>query len=35
VGLVGDVFRPQWLASGDFAAIEARVAAIRSAIARG
>ena len=33
VGLVGDIFRPNWLAAGDFAAIEARVRAIRKSIA--
>ncbi|MBX7084238.1 MAG: 2-dehydro-3-deoxyphosphogluconate aldolase, partial [Nannocystaceae bacterium] len=36
VGMVGDVFRPQWLAEGDFDAVQARVAAYRElAQARG
>lgn len=32
VGMVGDVFRPQWLAAGDFDAIHARVAAFRATV---
>lgn len=32
VGLVGDVFRPEWLAAGDFAAVQARVAAVRARV---
>ncbi len=32
VGLVGDVFRPDWLATGDFAAVHDRVAAIRDVV---
>ena len=35
VGLVADIFRPQWLAERDFAAIEARVVALRGTIAQG
>jgi 2-keto-3-deoxy-6-phosphogluconate aldolase len=33
IGLVGDVFRKEWLATKDAAAIEARVRAVRERIA--